>query len=99
MSIGLSCIIDLADEDKEGTLRAFLKETVWKQLYSKYLKRSKLNLTVVPMALVDKWNYAVLLYHQSNGVRNTKKYHIFNPSKTSPTLMPKSMNCSLKYSL
>ncbi|CEJ05244.1 hypothetical protein RMCBS344292_19189 [Rhizopus microsporus] len=46
MSIGLSCIIDLADEDKEGTLRAFLKETVWKQLYSKYLKRSKLNLTV-----------------------------------------------------
>ncbi|CEG69827.1 hypothetical protein RMATCC62417_05831 [Rhizopus microsporus] len=81
MSIGLSCIVDLADEDKEGTLRAFLKETVWKQLYSKYLKRSKLNLTVVPAALVDKWNYAVLLYHQSNGVRNTKKYLSYLQSK------------------
>ncbi|CAO3663322.1 unnamed protein product [Rhizopus stolonifer] len=81
MSIGLSCIVDLTDEDKEDTLRALLKETLWKQLYSKYLKRSKLNLTVVPMALIDKWNYAVLLYHQSNGIRNTKKYLSYLQSK------------------
>ncbi|RCI00033.1 hypothetical protein CU098_011454, partial [Rhizopus stolonifer] len=74
MSKGLSCILDLGEPEKEGTLRYLFSDDLWTKLTAKYTNLFKAVPPVIDVSLTDKWSYIINLYCHQNGIRKTKKF-------------------------
>ncbi|KAI8085920.1 uncharacterized protein B0P05DRAFT_433671, partial [Gilbertella persicaria] len=74
MSKGLSCILDLGEPEKEGTLRYLFSDDLWTKLTAKYTNLFKAVPPVIDVSLADKWSYIINLYCHQNGIRKTKKF-------------------------
>lgn len=74
MSKGLSCILDLSEPEKEGTLRCLFSDDLWTKLIAKYTNRFKTAPSVIDVSLIDKWSYIINLYNHQNSVRKAKLF-------------------------
>ncbi|KAG2201163.1 hypothetical protein INT46_007630 [Mucor plumbeus] len=74
MSKGLSCILDLGEPEKEGTLRSLFSDDLWTKLIAKYINRFKTATSVIDIPLLNKWSYIINLYNHQNSVCKAKKF-------------------------
>lgn len=87
ISKGLSCILDLGEPEKEGTLRCLFSDDLRTKLIAKYTNRFKTTPSVIDTSLIDKWSYIINLYNHQNGVHKKtylwacRLYSIFNTIK------------------
>lgn len=79
MAKGLSCILDLGEPEKEGTLRCLFSEAVWAKLVTKFSRLETTPLAAY-VSLMDKWGYIVYLFNLQNGTR-AKRLNVLTVKK------------------